>query len=375
MFALPVGGFLGQTAGMQIYKLIALVFVAILMTASCGAAALARVEEAVMGQMQDGRKVKVFTLRNGNGMVVSVMEYGGIITEIQALDRQGTVTNVLLGAKTLDEYLKGYGGSAAVIGRFANRISKARFVIDGTEYKLAANNGQNHIHGGRKGFAGVVWDGKALPAKQNEAAVQLTYKSKDGEEGYPGNLTAVVTYTLTDKNEFRVDYEATTDKATPVNLTNHAYFNLAGGGDVLDHILTLNAKQFTPADDELIPTGKLESVEGTPLDFIRATRVGERIQKLRPKLNGYDHNFVIDNGGKSLVECARVKDPKSGRVMTVRTTEPGVQLYTGNHLQHRGLCLETQHFPDSPNRPEFPSSILRPAEKFKSTTVFAFSAE
>jgi aldose 1-epimerase len=375
MFALPVEAFLVQTAGMQIYKVIALVFVAILMTASCSAATLARVEEAVMGRMPDGRQVKSFTLRNGNGMMVNVIEYGAIITEIQALDRQGAATNVLLGAKTLEEYLKGYPGSAAVIGRFANRIAKARFVIDGKEYKVAANSGQNHIHGGRKGFASVVWDGKPLPGKQNESVVQFTYKSKDGEEGYPGNLTATVTYTVTDNNELRVDYEATTDKATPVNLTNHAYFNLAGGGDVLDHILTLNAKQYTPADDELIPTGKIETVEGTPLDFTKPMRVGERIQKLRPKLNGYDHNFVIDNGGKSLVECARVKDPKSGRVMTVRTTQPGVQLYTGNHLQHRGLCLETQHFPDSPNRPEFPSCILRPGEKFKSTTVFAFSAE
>jgi aldose 1-epimerase len=360
---------------MPIYKLIALVFVAILMTASCGAATLSRVEETVMGQMPDGRQVKSFTLRNGNGMVVNVMEYGAIIMEIQALDRKGASTNVLLGAKTLDEYLKGFGGSAAVIGRFANRISKARFVIDGMEYKLAANSGKNHIHGGQKGFASVIWEGKALLSKQNEAAVQFTYKSKDGEEGYPGNLTAVVTYTLTDKNELRVDYEATTDKATPVNLTNHAYFNLSGGGDVLDHDLMLKAKYYTPADDELIPTGKIETVEGTPLDFTKATRVGERIQKLRPKLNGYDHNFVIDNGGTSLVEFGRVKDPKSGRVMTLRTTEPGVQLYTGNHLQHRGLCLETQHFPDSPNRPEFPSSILRPGQKFKSTTVFAFSAE
>jgi aldose 1-epimerase len=359
---------------MLIYKLIAVFFVAVLMTASCAAATLLRVEEALMGKTPEGRQVKVFTLRNGSGMAVSVMEYGAIITEIQALDRQGRATNVLLGAKTLDEYLKGYPGAAAVIGRFANRISKARFVIDGKEYKVAANNGQNHIHGGRKGFASVVWDGKLLPGK-NENAVQFTYKSKDGEEGYPGNLTAVVTYTLTDKNELRVDYEATTDKATPVNLTNHAYFNLAGGGDVLDHELMLKASAYTPADDELIPTGKIESVEGTPLDFTSATRVGARIEKLRPKLNGYDHNFVIDHGGKSLIEFGRLNDPKSGRVMTVSTTQPGVQLYTGNHLQHRGLCLETQHFPDSPNRPEFPSAILKPGEKFKSTTVFAFSAE
>jgi aldose 1-epimerase len=373
-FGLPVAAVLGQNAAM-IYKYMALVSVAVLMSASCGAAALARVEEAVLGQMPDGRRVKGFTLRNGNGMVVKVMEYGAIIMEVQALDRRGAATNVVLGAQTLDEYVKGFAGSAAAIGRFANRISNARFVIDGKEYKLTANNGKNHIHGGRKGFASVVWEGKALPAKANEAAVQFTYQSKDGEEGYPGNLTATVTYTLTDKNELRVDYGATTDKPTPVNLTNHAYFNLAGGGDVLDHVLMIAAKRYTPTDDGLIPTGEFAPVEGTPLDFTKPTRVGERIAQLRPKLTGYDHNFVIDNGGKSLVEFARVKDPKSGRVMTARTTLPGVQLYTGNHLQHRGLCLETQHFPDSPNRPEFPSSIVRPGEPFQSTTIFAFSAE
>ncbi len=360
---------------MLLYKVLALVVLTTLMTLSCGAAALERVEAMTAGRMPDGREVKVFTLRNSHGMTVKVIEYGAIISEIQALDRQGAPTNVLLGAKTLEEYLKGFGGSAAVIGRFANRISKARFSIDGTEYKLAANNGQNHIHGGPKGFANVLWSGKPLPTKNNEAAVQLTYKSKDGEEGYPGNLTTTVTYTLTDKNELRLDYEATTDKATPVNLTNHAYFNLAGGGNVLDHVLMIGAKNYTPTDDALIPTGEIKSVQGTPLDFTKATRVGERIEQLRPKLNGYDHNFVIDNGGKSLMQVARVKDPKSGRVMTVSTTEPGVQLYTGNHLQHRGLCLETQHFPDSPNRPEFPSCILRPGERLKSTTVFAFSAE
>ena len=361
---------------MLLLKLLILFGFALFMSATCVAATLTRVQEADFGHTQDGRKVKIFTLRNGNGMIVKVMEFGAIITEIHALDRQGASTNVILGAGTLEEYLKGFGGSAAVIGRFANRISNARFSLDATEYTLAANIGRNHIHGGRKGFAGVVWNG-SIPShpRPGESSVAFSYKSKDGEEGYPGNLTVTVTYTLTDKNELRLDYEAATDKATPVNLTNHAYFNLAGGGDVLDHVLKLNAGRYTPANDELIPTGEIKSVEGTPLDFTNPRRVGERIAELRPKLTGYDHNFVIDNGGESLVEAARVKDPKSGRVMVVRTTEPGVQLYTGNHLQHRGLCLETQHYPDSPNRPEFPSCILRPDEKFKSTTVFAFSAE
>ena len=271
--------------------------------------------------------------------------------------------------------MNGFAGSAAVIGRFANRIANAKFTLDGVEYKLAANNGKNHLHGGRAGFASKLWRGKALPAKAGESSVQFTYISKDGEENYPGTLTAKVTYTLTDKNEFRIDYEATTDKPTIVNLTNHAYFNLAGHGDVLDHVLQLNASQYTPADDGLIPTGELASVKGTPLDFTKPTRVGERIDQLKPKLNGYDHNFVIDKGGKSLVETARVKDPKSGRVMTLRTDEPGVQLYTGNHLNHRGVCLETQHFPDSPNKPNFPSVVLRPGQTFKSSTVHIFSAE
>jgi aldose 1-epimerase len=360
---------------MALYKLITILFVAVLFSGTCAAATLARIEQADFGTMPDGKKVTIFTLRNQHGMVAKVIEYGAIITELQVPDKNGAVTNVVLGAKSLDEYVKGYGGAAAAIGRFANRIAKARFTLDGVEYKLAANNGHNHIHGGRKGFASVLWEGLALPAKTGEAAVRFTYFSKDGEEGYPGNLRVNITYTLTDKNEFRIDYEASTDKATPVNLTNHAYFNLAGSGDVLGHHLWLAASRYTPTDDGLIPTGEIANVKGTPLDFTKPTRVGERIDQLKPKLNGYDHNFVIDNGGKSLVETARVKDPKSGRVMTVRTTEPGVQLYTGNHLQHRGLCLETQHFPDSVNQPKFPSCIVRPDEPFKSATVFAFSAE
>ena len=360
---------------MQILKLLLLLLVTLTFSATCAAATLARIEESDFGKLKDGTPVKIFTLRNGNGMVARVIEQGAIITELLALDRQGRATNVVLGAKTLDEYLNGFAGSAAVIGRFANRIADAKFTLDGVEYKLAANNGKNHLHGGRSGFASKLWKGKALPAQPGESSVQFIYTSKDGEENYPGTLTAKVTYTLTDKNEFRIDYEATSDKPTIVNLTNHAYFNLAGQGDILDHVLHLNASQYTPADDGLIPTGELASVKGTPLDFTNPTRVGERIDQLKPKLNGYDHNFVIDNGGKSLVETARVKDPKSGRVMTLRTDQPGVQLYTGNHLNHRGLCLETQHYPDSPNKPKFPSVVLRPGQTFKTSTVHIFSAE
>lgn len=332
-----------------------------------------RVEETEWGKLSDGTPVKLFTLRNTKGMVAKVMTYGAIITEIQAPDRRGQMTNVLLGASTLEQYLKGFPGSAAVIGRVANRIAKARFTLDGVEYKLAANSGQNHIHGGRKGFAQQVWQAKALPSSPHEASVQLTYFCRDGEEGYPGNLTATVTYTLTDDNEFRIDYAATTDKATPVNLTNHAYFNLAGSGNVLDQELWIPADRYTVADDQLIPTGEIASVKGTPLDFTKPMAIGARIEQLKPRPGGYDHNYVLPGDGKSLVLAARAYEPKSGRVMEVRTTQPGVQLYTGNHLKHGAFCLETQHYPDSVNRPEFPSTILRSGQMFKSTTTFRFS--
>ena len=336
---------------------------------------LKRLEEREFGKTPEGTAVKLFTLRNATGMSAKIMTYGAILTELQAPDRSGVMTNVVLGADNFDQYLKGFPGSAAVIGRFANRIAKARFALDGVEYKLAANNGPNHLHGGPKGFAQVVWQAKPLPVGPREAAVRFTYLSKDGEEGYPGNLTVKVTYTLTDDNALRIDYEATTDKATPVNLTNHAYFNLAGSGDVLDHELWLAADRYTPADDQLIPTGQIAGVKGTPLDFTTPTRIGARINQFKPGLNGYDHNFVLGGDGKSLVLAARAIDPKSGRVMEVRTTQPGVQLYTGNHLKHGGFCLETQHYPDSVNRPDFPSTILRPGQTFKSTTAFAFSAK
>jgi aldose 1-epimerase len=354
----------------MIHRVAAVLVVAACLIQTAFSAEGSKVSESSFGRTSDGQEVKLFTLRNKNGMVAKIMTQGATVTELLAPDKQGNFTNVLLGAKDFETYAKGFGGSAAVIGRFANRIKNASFKIDGQEYKLAANNGKNHIHGGRRGFASVNWEGKALPDKN---AVAFTYLSKEGEEGYPGNLKVTVTYTLTDKNELRLDYEAETDKATPINLTNHAYFNLAGGGDVLDHMLWLAADRYTPADSELIPTGEIASVKGTPLDFTKPARVGERIHELRPGLNGYDHNFVINNGGKDLVLAARVMEPKSGRFMEVRTTEPGVQLYTGNHLKHAGLCLETQHYPDSINQPQFPSPLLRPGKKFESTTIFAFS--
>jgi aldose 1-epimerase len=346
-----------------------------------------QIEETEFGKLTDGTLIKLFTLRNARGVTAKVMTHGATLTELHVPDRNGGFTNVVLGADSFEQYQKGFPAAAAVIGRFANRIAQARFTLDGVEYRLAANSGPNHIHGGRRGFAQVVWEGKALPSREHEAVVQLTYLSKDGEEGYPGNLKVTVTYTLTDENELRIDYDATTDKATPVNLTNHGYFNLAGSGDALGHELWLAAERYTPADDQLIPTGEIASVKGTPLDFTTPTPIGERLGQLNPKLNGYDHNYVLGTDGKSLKLFARAVEPKSGRVMEVSTTEPGVQLYTGNHIRnltgaggakfghHAGFCLETQHYPDSVNRPGFPSPILRPGQALKSTTVFKFLAK
>jgi aldose 1-epimerase len=333
-----------------------------------------RLEEREFGKLQDGTEVKQFTLRNAKGMTAKIITYGAIITELQAPDRAGALTNVVAGADALDRYVGGRGGvpAAAVLGRVANRIANAKFTIDGVEYKVTANSGLHQLHGGRRGFASVVWQAQALPVGASEAAVKLTYVAKDGEEGFPGNLTASVTYTLTDNNELRLDYAATTDKPTPVNMSNHAYFNLAGGGDVLGHELWLAADRYTVSDAQLIPTGEIATVKGTPLDFTTAALIGARMGEVSQPRGIYDHNFVINGGGQSLVLAARVKEPTSGRVMEVRTTEPGVQLYTGR----RGwFCLETQHFPDSVNHPNFPSTIVRPGGKFTSTTVFAFSAQ
>ena len=320
--------------------------------------------------MTDGQHVQIYKLTNKNGMEAEISNFGGVVQSLKVPDKSGKFADVVLGYDKLDGYVTDKSSFGALIGRYGNRIAKGKFTLDGQTYTLATNDGPNHLHGGFKGFNKKVWS-----AKENGNSLLLTYLSKDGEEGYPGNLNVTVTYTLTDDNELRIDYQATTDKATPVNLTNHAYFNLAGRGDVLDHELWLAADRYTPVDEQLIPTGEIASVKGTPLDFTTPGRIGARIEQLKPKPGGYDHNFVINNGGKPLVLTARVAEPKSGRVMEVRTTEPGVQLYTGNHLNHGGLCLETQHYPDSVHQPSFPSTILRPGQTFKSTTVFAFSTK
>ena len=336
---------------------------------------LKRVEQADFGKTQDGAEVKLITLRNAKGMSAQIISYGAIIKELRAPDRQGNFTNVLLTTDTLQKFQR-LGGPAAVIGRVANRIAGAQFELDGTTYKLAANSGKNTIHGGRKGFAQVVWTVEdVVPQKANESSVKLVYVSKDGEEGFPGNLKTSVTYTLTDDNELRLDYEAETDKPTIVNLTNHAYWNLAGdGGSCLDNILWIPSNSHTPADADLIPTGEVAPLKGTPMDFQQPTRIGERFPQLNPKLNGYDHNYILGES-KAMKMAARLTEPKSGRIMEVRTTQPAVQLYTGNHLKNTAVCLETQHYPDSIHHKNFPSIVVRPGAPLKETTLFTFRAK
>ncbi len=333
----------------------------------------------------DGAQVKLYTLFNDHGMVLKVMDYGATITELRVPDRDGNFANVVLGSDTFEAYANRHPAAASVIGRFANRIANARFTLDGTEYRLTANSGPHHIHGGRRNFSTVVWKGEMVPGA-NGCAVRFRYRSPDGEEGFPGNLDVSVTYTLTDDNGLHLDYEARTDKPTVVNLTNHAYFNLAGAGDVLNHELWLAAEQYTPADQDRIPTGEMATVKGTPLDFTTPATIGARIDQLKPTPGGYDHNYVLPEAARRGAVFARVYEPKSGRLMEVTTTQPGVQLYTANHLRdfvgtngarfgrHGGFCLETQHYPDSPNKPQFPTTTLRPGEVFKSTTIFKFSS-
>jgi aldose 1-epimerase len=333
-----------------------------------------KIEETDFGKTRDGAEVKVITLHNSKGMSAQIITYGAIIKELRAPDKNGNFTNVLLSTDTLQKFENGFGGPAAVIGRVANRIAGAQFELDGATYKLPVNDHKNTIHGGRKGFAQRVWTVEDTSTKDNESSVKLTYLSKDGEEGFPGNLKTTVTYTLTDKNELRLDYEAETDKPTIVNLTNHAYWNLAGGGSCLDNILSIPSDSYTPSDDELIPTGEIKPLKGTPMDFSQPTRIGEHIEQLKPKLNGYDHNYILGEN-KNLKLAARLTDPKSGRIMEVRTTQPAVQLYTANHLAHTAVCLETQHYPDAIHHKNFPSIVVRPGQPLKETTIFAFSAK
>jgi aldose 1-epimerase len=338
------------------------------------------------GKTPDGTPVELYELTNGR-ITAKVMTYGGIVTELNVPDRQGNAADVVLGFETLDAYIARNPHFGALTGRVANRIAGASFTLDGKEYKLAANNGPNTLHGGKKGFDKVVWKAEDVSGPAGPA-VKLTYVSPDGEEGFPGKLSVAVTYTVTQDDALKIDYSATTDKPTLVNLTNHSYFNLAGqtGGTILDHEMMIAADQYTAADDAYIPTGELKSVQGTPLDFTSPKALGARIAQIKGEPGGYDHNYVIRPDKRSPALAARVREPSSGRVMEVFTTEPGVQLYTGNFLdgsvmgkgvvykKHTGFCLETQHFPDSPHHPEFPSIVLRPGATYKTTTIYKFSA-
>lgn len=343
------------------------------------------IKKQLFEQTQDGKNVYLYSLTNTTGLSTEIMTYGGIVKSLYVPDRSGESADIVLGYDRLEQYVKDNPLFGAIVGRYANRIGNAKFTIDGIEYTQAKNNGKNHIHGGIKGFDKVVWDAKEMKDK-SVPALKLTYLSNDGEEGYPGNLSCTVIYTLTNDNELKISYEAQTDKATVVNLTNHSYFNLAGhnSGDVLGHELMLNADSFTAADDDLIPTGEIKSVKGTPLDFTRLHTIGSRIAQVSP---GYDHNYVLNKKDDELSLAAGVYEPTTGRVMEIYTTQPGVQLYTSNFLdiengkgnaaykKHYALCLETQHFPDSPNKPQFPSVVLIPGEKYKQLTVHRFSVK
>ena len=337
------------------------------------------------GTMPEGCEIRLFTLTNNHGMEVKIINYGGIIASIEVPDRNGKIEDIVLGHDTLERYLNHSRYFGALIGRCANRIASGRFVLNGVEYSLPINNGVNHLHGGFKGFDKVVWRPETV-----DNSLRLIYLSGAGEENYPGNLQAVVTYSLTEANELRVDYHASADAATIVNLTNHSYFNLAGGGTILDHELTIAADAFTPVDQTLIPTGEIRKVCGTPFDFTRPTPVGKAINDDYEQLRfagGYDHNFILRSDAAGFRKVATVHDPGTGRVLEISTEQPGIQFYSGNFLdgsivgkggrayvKYSGFCLETQHFPDSPNHPNFPSTVLRPGEEYRHSTVFRFSA-
>jgi aldose 1-epimerase len=335
------------------------------------------------GLMPDGQSVDLFVLTDGKGMSAQIINYGATLVSLHVPDRDGNAADITLGCDSIEDYMASSPYFGSTVGRYANRIAKGKFTLDGVEYTLATNNGENHLHGGIKGFDKVLWQSEPFK-EEDQIGVKFVYFSKDGEEGYPGNLACTVTYRMTENNELHIVYEAETDKATPVNLTHHSYFNLAGQGegDILAHELMLEADKYTPVDAGLIPTGEMRDVAGTPMDFTSPHAIGERIDQVE---GGYDHNFVLRSSGESLALAARVYEPVSGRVMEIHTTEPGIQFYSGNFLdgsvtgkagkvyaKHFGFCLEPQHFPDSPNKPNFPSTILKPGAKYLSRTTFKF---
>ncbi len=344
----------------------------------------------LFGKTTSGEEAQLFTLAN-EGIEVEITNYGGIITSLKVPDRTGKFDDVVLGYDSFDGYLNDEAHFGGIIGRYANRIAGGRFTLNGNEHRLARNNDDNHLHGGIRGFDRVLWRANEISGAQGDA-LELTYVSKDGEEGYPGNLSVRVVYSLAGKGELRIDYSATTDKDTVSNFTNHTYFNLRGsaGGDILHHELLLNADRFTPINSALIPTGKLREVQGTPFDFRKMTVIGERIGADDEQLRygeGYDHNWVLNRGKNAIALAAQAFEKTTGRTLEMRTTEPGIQFYSGNMLEasirgkkneayapRRGFCLETQHFPDSPNQPGFPSTVLKAGATYESTTIFAFAA-
>ncbi len=345
------------------------------------------ITKAAFGKTKDGKAADIYTLTNANGMRMRVTNYGGIVTSLQVPDKRGKMADVTLGYNTLAEYIKATPYFGAIIGRYGNRIARGKFTLDGKEYTLVKNNGENHLHGGTKGFDKVVWDVVEKIQTGDAVGLKLHYTSADMEEGYPGTLDVNVTYLLTNDNEWKIKYEATTDKATVLNLTQHAYWNLAGEGtqDILGHQLQLFADRYTLVDEGLIPTGEFAPVAGGPMDFTSPHKMGERIAQVA---GGYDHNYVLNSKGKEMALAARVYEETTGRVMEVYTDQPGIQFYTGNFLdgtligkagkpyrKHFAFCLETQHFPDSPNKPQFPSPVLRPGEKYQTETVYKFSTK
>ncbi len=349
------------------------------------------ISKEVFGELPDGKKADLYTLTNANGMVVKISNYGGIITQITAADKEGKWEDVVLGFDSLSTYLKGHPFFGALVGRYGNRIAKGKFTLDGKEYSLPINNGPNSLHGGINGFDKKLWEASEIK-KDSIVGLELKYVSEDGEEGFPGKLNVKVTYTLSNDNGLQIDYEATTDKATIINLTNHSYFNLTGlKRDILGQEVTILSDSIVPVDGTLIPTGKLRAVAGTPFDFRKPTIVGAGIDKTEDEQikngGGYDHCWVINRTGAGLIPFATVHDPESGRFMEVSTTEPAVQFYTGNFLdgslkgknatygKRFGLCLETEHYPDSPNQPQFPSTTLKPGETYKTSTKYAFSVK
>lgn len=351
-----------------------------------------KLEKQPFGTTEDGTAIDRYTLSNANGMKVQITNYGGIVTSILVPDKNGKLADVVLGYDNLEGYLKNNPYFGCIVGRYGNRIARGKFKIDGKEYSLATNNGPNHLHGGLKGFDKVVWTAKEIRSQQT-VGLELSYWSKDGEEGYPGNLAVTVAYTLSNDNALRIDYQATTDQPTICNLTNHSYFNLkdAGATPILDHELLLDADYITPVDSTLIPTGKLQPVAGTPFDFRTPTTIGARIDAEDEQLRfgrGYDHNFVLNGQLGTLRRVGKLSEPTSGRLLEIWTTEPGIQFYSGNFLDgsitgkngtvyqfRHGLCLETQHYPDSPNQPNFPTTILKPGEKYQTTTIYKFSIQ